>query len=248
MNKRTSRLLFFVTILVSSYVSAEDTCNYDNHPYARAGGGQTVDYKYKPAPIGELIDVGDAQFVLVRMPFVDLETGDRYAITFPEKVTSIKAPPGFEDANNIIAPSINIEENLYDDTGCSDVAVKGVVSHNKRISVQSGGSVGVGYVNRKRMLRVSRNIGVFLSFRTKSTAVLVNIHLRKNTAVNCENLKQELATGTMEGDWECPASIENYDHDLVEHIDWNNLSKPPEGLLNQLDQLVDYVVVEAITE
>lgn len=200
---------------------------------------QHIEYKNVRMKPGYTLTVGESLYVLVRMPFADLTTGERYAITYPVEI--YETPQG-----KMIHPSITITENRFGGESCSDVAVGESPSPVHKISAQQQASVSIGYVNGKRMLRNSRMYQSYLSFRTASTAVSVHLFSRESVQIGCEKLKDELASGEKTGDWDCPQSIDENDHDLVDNVNWSVFSDPGTEQLKGLDRLVDHVYVERL--
>ena len=233
---------FALTIIALPAYSGVNVCDYSSPDLASfrpENSKITLEYKHVRKEPGFKLEVGDSTFVLTRMPFLDLESGERYAITIPTEIH--ESPQG-----TMIHPSIEVSENRYGGSRCSDVAVDGQSDEVRVRAAQQHVSIVVSHVNKRRLLRTNRMYMSTLSFRTESTVIMVHLLTRSSQIVGCGNFKQDLASGKITGDWDCPSSLKSNDYDLVDNIDWTGLTESNDELLKGLDRLIDFVHVERI--
>jgi len=81
-------LALFVLFTVMSN-AAGDVCDPHESPgFNPALSRDKIQYKHVRMKAGHELDIGGMRYVLVTVPFVDLYTGNRYAITYPIKMAT----------------------------------------------------------------------------------------------------------------------------------------------------------------
>lgn len=229
--------------LLSTTVSAlPDSCgvggNSYNAIYRPDAPPIAVEYEHVKKEVGERLTIGDNQYVMVRIPFADLVTGDRYAISYP--AIAFSAPHSLE-------PYASVHPHLNSDgVGCSDVAVAGGSSPTHPIPVLLSASVGSHGMNQERQLRTQSSASAALFFRTQSTEIMINIDARIKGSADCLNGKP-MHPGVSADAVECDPIIASGDYDLVDDVDFDKLTGSTDLLIKALDELIDYVFVEPLT-
>lgn len=225
-------------ILSSAPLAQADSCvHLWEDPMASVGIADTqveIEYKHVKREIGETLELGDRRYVMLRMPFADLSSGERYAITFPVEIY-----------DNGSLKHAYVPTFMSAGTPCSDVAVPGVASPVHRLPVYAYASTQIYGMNDERQLRTQFGAAVQLFFHSGSTALRIGLSAEPKGYPDC--YKGKPMHPLVDDSDRCAPPLPPGDFDLVDNVDNADDTNQLAILVEHLDQLIDYVVVEKLS-
>ncbi|MEM8493078.1 MAG: hypothetical protein AAF756_19860 [Pseudomonadota bacterium] len=173
---------FLVGIEVSGKSSHAGVCEFDEDSmealYRNPNSPFKVEYSFKKSKPGDEFDLADKRYVMVRVPFADLATGELYAVNYPSLIL------GYPNSHNTQF-HLSVSQRKATDEPCSDVAVKGSDAPTHQIPASARASVmGYGF-NDELHANTSVSLGLMLSFRTASTLVSVPVGVETKPYPDC---------------------------------------------------------------
>jgi len=82
----------------------------------------SISYTAKSATVGELISLGDSTYRMIKVPFVEFKSGDKYTILFP-----------VQESQSGQIQSYFSTQHTSDDTACSNSTVSGFPAFNAQV-------------------------------------------------------------------------------------------------------------------
>lgn len=199
----------------------------------------SVEYRFVAAEPGKVLDLVGRRYVMVRVPFADLVSGELYALNFPTEVI------GYPEYEKVFF-YLWVTETGGSRPACSDVAIEGGVNPSHRIPVSVTSSVqGYGF-NDELQARASYSVNAGLSFRTGTTHVQVGLSVESPGYADCYEGKPTIERAESARPALCAPRIAPGDYDMVDDTQIERLTDADGTLLQALDTLVDYVYVEKL--
>jgi hypothetical protein len=179
-------------------------------------------YNYIDVPIGTELTLKGRQFVMVSMPLIDIESGNRYRIKIPAELRSCSCPDGGDEY-----PYINLNVTHTANSGQYTDSFSGLPSR-----------VGSYYDNRSFGLRLTGGSSGG-NFLTTSTSVYGGIQVLLGSSTSLNLSPPSFAAASLE------ETINSSDRDFTDDIDWNALIHPDDDLADHRDWL-NHIKIERI--
>lgn len=166
------------------------------------------------------ISLGDATFRLVKLPFIEFSTGDRYTLTVPTVAIT--------DSNNLLNLQASLNTSHVDSTVVTNMTVSGFPA----IQANLIGNTSLNVVTQKsnnnhgNRMRVVHSASASVTVIIGETALTLTFNASKPVIDN-----ENLTVG---------------DFDYAQNVDWNAM-KFDNQLVTFVDDLIDYIVITKVT-
>jgi hypothetical protein len=200
-----------------------DCSKYNNrfHPYS---------YSRTAAGIGEIITIDDLRYRIIRMPFYEFGSGERYAVTYPVQITEVSnCAPGktcFDDS--LYGASITTTHEVNEAVEKCGVTVNG----QKALFTISD---SIGYDSNNSYIGPKSNPEYSVS-GTQYGRVALQV---KETSVGLSLFTNYLTTTYQK------TSVITDDGDYVDEIQWDKIVHPDRHI-ERIKRLMNYVWIEKL--
>ncbi|MEP4148732.1 MAG: hypothetical protein ABJL54_16055 [Halioglobus sp.] len=218
--------LFLALVLLASASVSAAPCEPTSDSHWRLRSAHNVTYKPVVKAPGESIKVGGQKYIIVRVPFKEWKSGDRYAITYPVLFQEY-------DSYDFFGAFFNTTHLKGD--SCSDVWIEGTDQSSHKQPVIEGRSVNHSartyYDDPERnsgKLDVKRSLYTFLEFQIGET----------NGTVFFQVLREEIPE----------KDVPTRDYDLTDNINWDRLSDARVVEFSRLQTLARHVYITPLDD
>jgi len=216
-------LIFFIT-LFSFPIYADDCDSFGVHTYQ---------YEYKPSNPGDLITIGDDNYRIVKVPFVEFKTGKSFYIQYPI-IESVSNPKHL-----LVSLSTSHILNKPDD--CLVLSIGGLKTNVIINTLESRTLSYIVFGERNNKEGVSIYAGSKRESVSKYIFINLSIYIEE-TMLSLSLSKKDIEKGSILETTAINHFDSEVDYDLTDNYDLTTLTD--ESLLHgELDELFDYVTI-----